>query len=122
MGGRVTFSASPATEIVIPTGGITIESQDTVTIPDGVTVIEVSHNDMGVVYVGVTPNTKHTLVLDWDMVRPYHYQTYIECLSHNLKYLRDMIITDYDDQDPDPNFEVRWSPEINNYSVDVKDY
>ena len=120
--GGVVFSASPATEIVIPTGGIAIESQDTVTIPDGVTVIKVSHYDLGVVYVGVIPNTKHTLVLDWDMIRPGYYRTYIECLSHNLKYLRDIITTEYDDQEPDPNFEVRWSPEINKQTPTITDY
>lgn len=109
-------------EAVTPTGSITIEGSDTFTVPSGVHVIEIGHPDLGIAYVGVTPNTNHSLVLDWDMLRPSHYRTYVTCSSHNVRYLQDVITTEYDDQEPSMEFYVQWSPEINRQTPTVTDY
>lgn len=118
---NTSFSVTAAS-VNVPTGTVQIDGIGVFTVPTGVTVIEVSQPDLGVAYVGVTPNTKHSLKLDWDMIRPQHYETYIRCNSHDVTYLSDYIVTEYDDQDPSPVFNVDWSPEINTHKPDVTDY
>lgn len=107
---------------VAPTGSTTIDGSGEFTVPAGVTVIQVSHPDLGVVNVGVTPSTKHSLSIDWDMLRPTYYRMYIMCDSHNVKYLEDVLTTDYDDQEPSLVFDVDWSPDINKLTPTVTDY
>lgn len=118
---NTSFSVSVA-QVNVPTGTVQIDGNGVFTVPTGATVIEVSHPDLGVAYVGVTPNTKHSLRLDWDMVRPQHYNTYIRCNSHDVTYLEDFLTTEYDDQEPSLIFDVDWSPEINTHTPDVTDY
>ena len=118
---NTSFSVTAAS-VNVPTGTVQIDGIGVFTVPTGVTVIEVSQPDLGVAYVGVTPNTKHSLQLDWDMIRPQHYETYIRCNSHDVTYLSDYIVTDYDDQEPSLVFNVDWSPEINTHKPDVTDY
>lgn len=117
-----TYAAWKQATVDVPTGTVSIESTEEFTVPTGVTVIEVSHPDLGVAYVGVTPGTKHSLSIDWDMLRPGHYRTYITCDSHNKKYLQDVITVEYDDHEPSLVFDVDWSPEINTHKPDVTDY
>lgn len=117
-----TYAAWKQATVDVPTGTVSIESTGEFTVPTGVTVIEVSHPDLGVAYVGVTPGTKHSLQIDWDMPRPNHYRTYITCDSHNKQYLQDVITTEYEDQEPSLVFDVDWSPEINTHKPDVTDY
>ena len=117
-----TYAAWKQATVDVPTGTVSIESIGEFTVPTGVTVIEVSHPDLGFAYVGVTPGTKHSLQIDWDMIRPSHYHTYITCNSHNKRYLQDVIMTEYDDQEPSLVFDVDWSPEINTHKPDVTDY
>lgn len=117
-----TYAAWKQASVNVPTGTVQIDGSGVFTVPTGVTVIEVSQPDLGVAYVGVTPNTKHSLQLDWDMPRPLHYETYIRCDSHDVIYLIDHIVTEYDDQEPSLVFDVDWSPEINTHKPDVTDY
>ena len=107
---------------VAPTGSITIEGEGEFTVPAGVTVIQVSSNDLGAVNVGVTPGTKHSLTIDWDMLRPTYYRTYIMCQSHNVEYLKDLIVMESEDQEPGQMLYVEWSPEINKLTPQVTDY
>ena len=118
---NTSFTATAA-QVNVPTGTVEIDGNGVFTVPIGVTVIKVSQYDLGEAYVGVTPNTKHSLHLDWDMVRPRHYWTYITCDSHNVNYLEDVIVTEYDDKEPSLVFDVDWSPEINTHKPDVTDY
>lgn len=118
---NTSFSVTAAS-VNVPTGTVQIDGIGVFTVPTGVTVIEVSQPDLGVAYVGVTPNTKHSLQLDWNMIRPQHYKTYIRCNSHDVTYLSGYIVTEYDDQEPSLVFNVDWSPEINTHKPDVTDY
>lgn len=117
-----TYAAWKLATVDVPTGTVSIDGNGEFTVPAGVTVIQVSHPDLGVVNVGVTPSTKHSLSIDWDMLRPTHYRTYIMCDSHNVKYLEDVIMTEYDDQEPSLVFDVDWSPDINKLTPTVTDY
>lgn len=117
-----TYAAWKEATVDVPTGTVTIYSNKVFTVPTGVTVIKVTKTDLGVVYVGVTPNTKHSLSIGWDMLRPTRYRTYIMCDSHNLIYLQDVITTEYDEQEPSAYFDVDWSPEINKKTPNVTDY
>lgn len=117
-----TYAAWKSATVDVPTGTVSIDGNGVFTVPTGVTVIMVSHPDLGVAYVGVTPNTKHSLSISWDMVRPQHYDTYIMCDSHTVKYLEDVITTEYDDQEPSLVFDVDWSPEINKQTPNITDY
>lgn len=118
---NTSFSVSAA-QVNVPTGTVQIDGNGVFTVPTGVTVIKVRHSDLGVAYVGVTPNTKHSLHLDWDMSRPQHYDTYIRCDSHDVTYLTDFLMMEFDDQEPSLSFYVDWSPEINTHTPDVTDY
>jgi hypothetical protein len=117
-----TYAAWKKATVDVPTGTVSIDGNGVFTVPTGVTVIQVSHPDLGVVYVGVTPGTKHTLSIDWEMVRPQHYGTYIMCDSHYVEYLKDLLTTEYDEQEPSPVFDVDWSPEINKKTPNITDY
>lgn len=118
---NTSFSATAA-QVNVPTGTVSIDGDGVFTVPTGVTVIQVGNYDLGAVYVGVTPNTKHLLSIDWDMIRPRYYRTHIMCNSHNVKYLEDVLTTEYEDQEPSLVFDVDWSPEINMQKPDVTDY
>ena len=109
-------------EAVAPTGSITIIERNTFTVPSGVHVIKIKHGDLGVAYVGVTPNTKHTLYLAWDRLRPTHYSTYVACSSHNMIYLQDVLMMEDDTQEPSTVFHVNWSSEINKKKPTITDY
>ena len=106
----------------VPTGTVSIEITGEFTVPTGITVIKVSHFDLGVAYVGVTPGTKHSLRLVWIELDPHNYRTYITCDSHNKRYLDDVVETGSDDEEPSPVFDVDWSPEINTHKPDFTDY
>lgn len=117
-----TYAAWKKAEVDVPTGSVSIDGNGEFTVPAGVTVIQVSHPDLGVVNVGVTPSTKHSLSIDWDMTRPGHYRTYIGCDSHNVIYLEDALTMEYEDQEPSLVFNVDWSPDINKLTPTIKDY
>ena len=123
-GGRInsnmTFSASGATSSV-PTGsqGITVDDGNIaeITIPDGVRVVKVSGN-----YIGVTPNKKYELI-GW-----------IPYIHHNddrgnrfLRNIRSDVywVGESPEEYPDAisvSYTVYWSPEINAHKPSVTDY
>ena len=106
----------------VPTGTVSIELTGKFTVPTGVTVIKVSHIDLGVAYVGVTPGTEHSLRFVWIERDPGDYNMYITCDSHDKRYLDDVITLEYPDQDICAVFDVDWSPEINTHKPDFTDY
>lgn len=115
---NTSFTATAA-QVNVPTGSVQVSSYTVnFTVPTGITVIEVSHPVLGVVYVGVTPNTKHSLKIDCDMLDTDLFRTYITCDSHDVLYLEDVDV----DDDTSLVFYVDWSPEINTHKPDVTDY
>lgn len=116
----MTFSASSATSSV-PTGSkvVTVDygNRAEITIPDGVRVVEVSGN-----YIGVTPNKKYELT-GWI---PYIYHTSDEG-DPFLKNVRSGVYwygtspLDYPDT-KSADFTIYWSPAISAHSLDVTDY
>ena len=116
----MTFSASGATSSV-PTGsqGITVDYGDIaeITIPDGVRVVKVSGN-----YIGVTPNKK------------YEFTGWIPFIKHTgdegepfLRNIRSDVywVGESPEEYPDTigiSYTVYWSPAINAHSLDVTDY
>lgn len=104
--GGVTIIASPATEIVVPTGSVHVTNNTTFTVPAGVKVIYVRMNNSN--YVGVTPNSRHTLT--WY----YGSRTLLRCDhkkdwgTNNHPSKRDATIS--------------WSPEINKQTPTITDY
>ena len=123
-GGRInsnmTFSASGATSSV-PTGSqrITVDYGDLaeITIPDGVRVVEVSGN-----YIGVTPNKKYDLT-GW--IPFIHHSS-----DKGEPFLRNIRSDVYwvgksPEEYPDTiriSYTVYWSPAINAHKPDVTDY
>ena len=118
---NTSFTATAA-QVNVPTGTVSIEITGEFTVPTGVTVIKVSHIDLGYAYVGVTPGTKHSLRLVWRALDSNDYSMYIRCDSHNKPYLDNVIMLEDPDQDIYPAFDVDWSPEINTHEPDVTDY
>lgn len=118
---NTSFTATAA-QVNVPTGTVSIELTGEFTVPTGVTVIKVSHIDLGVAYVGVTPGTKHSLRLVWIELDPGDYSMYITCDSHNKQYLDNVITLEDPDQDIYTVFDVDWSPEINTHKPDFTDY
>lgn len=123
-GGRInsdmTFSASGATSSV-PTGSQSITVDEgaiaEITIPDGVRVVEVSSN-----YIGVTPNKKYKLT-GWI---PFIHHTGDE----GEPFLRNISSDVYwDGESPEEypdtigiSYTVYWSPAINAHKPSVTDY
>lgn len=116
------FQVKKAAAVDVPIGDVSINMSGEFTVPTGVTVIKVSYSGLGFAYVGVTPNTNHSLRIDWDQIRPARYQIYIICMSHNRVYLQGLVETDDENQEPDIVFRVRWSPEINKKTPTITDY
>lgn len=112
---NTSFTATAA-QVNVPTGTVSIATTGEFTVPTGITVIKVSHPDLGVAYVGVTPGTKHFLRLFWIKISS-DYTTWINCDSHTKEYLRNETT-----EEPSPVFYVDWSPEINTHEPDVTDY
>ena len=128
MGGGVVFSASPATEIVVPTGYLINESNifddnitRTITIPNGVKVIDVGATINGIengVWLEIRSNNKRWLYMR-DYYNEVSLQGYIG-VSPNKQYTVTLIgsansNTVYD-------FFIEYSPEINNKTPTVTDY
>ena len=130
-GGGVTFSASPATEIVVPTGYLVNESNiydgsliaRTITIPNGVRIIEVyaSANDGGVgngVQLTVSSNNKEWLY-GIDDYYEVSLKRYIG-VTPNKQYTVKLISTG--DGNTIYELQIKYSPEINKKTPDIYDY
>lgn len=128
VGGGVVFSASPATEIVIPSGYLLNESNifddiivRTITIPNGVKVIDVGATINGIendIWLEIRSNNKRWLYMS-DLYNEVSLQGYIG-VSPNKQYTVTLIgsansNTVYD-------FSIEYSPEINNKTPTVTDY
>lgn len=99
----------------VPTGGYDMSFNETYTliVPAGVKVIKVQDSDMdsNPSYVGVTPNSTHTLHAYRKRVgNTSHY--YVQCTSHNnLAWAQG-----------GGRRQLRWSPEINKQTPTKTDY
>lgn len=102
-----------------PTGSTTISGVESFTVPSGIHVIEIN-SDIGSVYVGVTPNTTHSISIDVAQIGHIHYDITIGCTSHNKTYITDRIISE--EEAPSDIIFINWSPEINKHATDVNDY
>lgn len=104
----------------VPTGGYDLQynMSYTLTVPSSIKVIEVQINDEEgstyTTYVGVTPNTKHTLLYkNYGKFPRNKYQLY--CTSHNaLQWIQGFSAY----KQP----KLRWSPEINKQTPIITDY
>lgn len=116
----MTFSASSATSSV-PTGSkvVTVDYGDIaeITIPDGVRVVEVSGN-----YIGVTPNKKYELT-GWI---PFTHHAYDEGEPFLRNAYSDVYWDGTSPKDyPDTksvSYTVYWSSAINAHKPDITDY
>ena len=102
-----------------PTGGTTIIGVESFTVPSGIHVIEIN-SDLGSVYVGVTPNTTHSIYIDVKEIGQVHYDITIGCDSHNKIYITDRILSE--EEEPSNIIFINWSPEINKKKPTVTDY
>lgn len=102
-----------------PTGGTTIIGVESFTVPSGIHVIEIN-SDLGSVYVGVTPNTTHSIYIDVEEIGHVHYDITIGCDSHNKIYITDRILSE--EEEPSNIIFINWSPEINKKKPTVTDY
>ena len=107
-------------EAASPTGSATIIGAESFTVPSGIHVIEIN-SDLGPIYVGVTPNTTHSLYIRVAHIRDIHYTITIGCTSHNKTYITDRIICE-DEEEPSNTMFINWSPEINKMNPTVTDY
>ncbi len=102
-----------------PTGATTIIGVESFTVPSGIHVIEIS-SALDTVYVGVTPNTTHSIYIDVTQMGHVHYDITIGCASHNKTYITDIIISE--EEEPRNIIFINWSPEINKKKPTVTDY
>ena len=103
----------------VPTGHINIIGVDTFIVPSGIHVIEIN-SDLGTVYVGVTPNTTHSIYIDVVQISHVHYEITVGCTSHNKTYITDSILSE--EEEPSNIISIYWSPEINKHAPNVTDY
>lgn len=120
--GGVVFSASPATEIVAPTGSVTIPFNDSlrVNIPLGVNVAkcELGGKSGTDIYVGVSPNSSHMLynVIHGNNQLPV-IMNKIVCDSHGgIEWCK------WQTPREDIRWTISWSSEINTHTPDITDY
>lgn len=102
-----------------PTGSTTIIGVDSFTVPSGIHVIEIN-SDLGNIYVGVTPNTTHSIYIDVTQIGHVHYDITIGCTSHNKIYITDRILSE--EEEPSDIMFINWSPEINKKTPTITDY
>lgn len=104
-----------------PTGHTIIEGAGTFTVPSGIHVIEL-YGDFDTIYLGVTPNTTHSIYIDLTQQGPVHWEIQVGCTSHNRVYKTDTFYSDDEIEEPSENIRISWSPEINKISPTVTDY
>lgn len=101
----------------IPTGSQVIHRYTTFTVPAGIKVIKVTsptHDLRTITYVGVTPNSVHSLI--WKVTVGNNATFYrLRCKSHHSTLWGG-------NEDYDTSAELSWSPEINKHAVDYTDY
>lgn len=97
----------------IPTGQLSVSGDITFTVPSGIKVIAVQV-ESNIRYIGVTPNTTHSLV--WKMVVGNNYDVYsLRCKSHkNIIWGQGF--------DSGRYATLAWSPKINKQRIVESDY
>lgn len=103
-----------------PTGHTIIEGAGTFTVPSGIHVIEL-YGDFSTIYLGVTPNTTHSIYIDITQQGHIHWEIQVGCTSHNRVYINDTFISE-NEEEPSENIRISWSPEINKITPTVTDY
>lgn len=127
-GGGLTISASPATEIVVPTGYLINESNifdnyitRTITIPNGVKVIDARAAINGIendIWLEISSNNKRWLYMR-DLHNEVSLQGYIG-VSPNKQYT--VTLNGSGDSNTVYDFSIEYSPEINNKTPTITDY
>ena len=117
-----TYAAWKKATVKVPTGDKLISGSATFTVPHGVTVILII-GEFNSVYVGVTPDTMHEIVVELDELRENLFRITVGCSSHQITYVTDQFqVMDGDDPSAFENIRILWSPEINTHTPDVRDY
>lgn len=110
-------------EAGVPTGNIIIYGADTFIVPSGINVIEIYIDALdAVVYVGVTPNTTHSIYMDMEQIGHFRWWINVMCSSHNRIYVSSDITVDDDGEEPSGTMRISWSSEINKHAPNVTDY
>ena len=116
------YQVQKEASIAPPTGSTIINSSASFTVPPRVTVLYIT-GEFTPVYVGVTPNTTHEIVVHLKEIRENMFRVTVGCSSHKTVYATDMNQIDSGD---DPSYmesiSILWSPEINKHATDVNDY
>lgn len=116
------YQVQKEASIAPPTGSTLINRSDSFTVPPRVTVLYIT-GEFTPVYVGVTPNTTHEIVVQLDEIRGNLFGVTVGCSSHQTRYATDINQIDPGD---DPSYmesiQIFWSPEINKHTTDVNDY
>nr|DAR38958.1 MAG TPA: hypothetical protein [Caudoviricetes sp.] len=103
-----------------PTGHTIIMGEGTFTVPSGIYVIELA-GDFHTIYLGVTPNTTHSIYIDIIQQGHVHFEIQVGCTSHNRVYKNDDFFSE-EEEEPSDNILISWSPEINKIAPTVTDY
>lgn len=104
----------------VPTGSTTIFESGTFTVPSQIHVIELS-GDFSTIYLGVTPNTTHSIYIDTEQQGHERWDVQVGCTAHRRVYRDDTFITE-DGEGPSETIQISWSPEINRISPPITDY
>jgi hypothetical protein len=102
-----------------PTGHTIIDVAGTFTVPSGIHVIEL-YGDFNTIYLGVTPNTTHSIYIDIIQQGHVRFDIQVGCTSHNKVYINDDFFSE--EEEPSSNIRISWSPEINKITPTVTDY
>ena len=106
-----------------PTGNIIINGSGTFIVPSGIHVIKIYSDALDAVrYVGVTPNTTHSIYIDITQLGHVRYVVLVRCSLHGKTYMEENTTTDEPDEDPSDIIKISWSPEINKKTPQVNDY
>lgn len=119
----LTFTASHATEIVIPTGNLIIRYDGQYfTVPDGVRVIKarLDVRPTEVSYVGVTPGSQHTFKIKSLQTTEGSVTYSLVCMQH-LDDVWDSTRIAIDEPTKE-YYMLEWSPEINKQTPTITDY
>lgn len=108
---------------VAPPGNIIIDGADTFIVPSGINVIKIYIVALdAAVYVGVTPNTAHSIYMEMTQIMHLRWEINVMCSSHNKTYVSSVARTEDDTEEPSTILSISWSPEINEQTPNVTDY
>lgn len=106
-----------------PTGNIIITGSTTFIVPSKIHVIEIYSAALDtIIYVGVTPNTTHSIFTNVDQVGHFQYEVSVGCSSHKKLYMDKDVTVDDEWEKPSNTIRISWSPEINKHAPNVTDY